>query len=406
MRLIEMAFESTSQKENLCALYYPETICLNDLELKYYLLLYDKIFFLPIDVSLNPGHTLLSKRFSMNDSILTGAFRPQRDAHYSIMYASEPKDWDDYMKQLMELYDELEEKEILIGLRDERFENPSSWHPLKPAVEVDMKDKNFVSLCSQYRNEKIFVPKTEGTVIKGGGLATRPPYFKGENSIFSICSERLNSALLLFAEKKGLYPVSPYRMYVDLLSTKLKRISLNQEFQTQHGDTFSAKRHKISILSWELTTEVVPQNKILKQSAKDILRYRSACKEQKDRFNTYLFGLESSISSEPWNSNFRKELDKIIHKELLPEIQKVKDNKLIIWEKLFGDTLKSLSSMKVLPPLIGLHLVPGLSFHEILTLSTLLVGSATLPEFVNAWKDERQQHPPSSRHSKTVNRQD
>jgi len=88
---IKMAFKYSTQKENLFALYYPETICLHELELKYYLLLYDKIFFLPIDVHLNPGHTKLSKRFSLHDATLTGAFRSQKDAHYSIMYMSEPQ---------------------------------------------------------------------------------------------------------------------------------------------------------------------------------------------------------------------------------------------------------------------------------------------------------------------------
>jgi len=231
------------------------------------------------------------------------------------------------MKQLMDLYDELEEKGILVALRDERFENPSSWHPLKPAVEADMNDKDFISLCGRYRNKKIFVPRTEGAVIKGGGVATRPVYFKGDTFIFSICSERLNSTLL-FAENQGLYPVSPYRMYVDLLSAKLKRISANQNVQTKHGNNLPVKRQKISILSWEITTEVVPQDKILKKSSKDILRYKSACKGLKDRFNSYLFWLESSINSEPWDSHFQNELNKLINKELLPEIQKVRDSEL------------------------------------------------------------------------------
>ncbi len=384
-----MAFKYSAQKENLFALYYPETICLHELELKYYLLLYDKIFFLPIDVHLNPGHTKLSKRFSLHDATLTGAFRSQKDAHYSLMYMSEPQIWDDYMKQLMDLYDELEEKGVLIPLRDDHFENPSSWHPLKPAVEADMNDKNFISVCGQYRNKKIFIPKTEGAKMKGGGVATRPVYFKGDTGLFSVCSERLNSTLL-FAEKEGLYPVSPYKMYIDLLSAKLKRISSIQNQQKKHRDNLPVKRQKVSMLSWEITTEVVPQDIIMKKSSKDILRYKSACKEQKERFNSYLFGLEASINSEPWDSNFQKELNKIIHKEFLPEIQKVRDNKVIIWEKLFGDTIKSLSSMKVLPPLIGLHLVPGFSFFDILSMSTALIASATLPKFIDAWKDERQ----------------
>lgn len=64
----------TIRSNELCALYYPETICLDDAELKYLLLLYDKIYFLPIDVRLNPGHTRLSKRFSMNDAVLAVSY--------------------------------------------------------------------------------------------------------------------------------------------------------------------------------------------------------------------------------------------------------------------------------------------------------------------------------------------
>ena len=384
-----MKSKSSYQKENLFALYYPETICLHELELKYYLLLYDKIYFLPIDVNLNPGHTKLSKRFSLHDATLTGSFRSKKDAHYSLMYMSEPEIWDDYMKQLMDLYDELEEKGILVPLRDDRFENSYSWHPLKPAVEADMNDRNFIAVCGQYRNEKIFVPSTDGAKIKGGGVATRPAYFKGDTGLFSVCSERLN-ATLLFAENKGLYPVSPYRMYVDLLSTKLKRISTAHTQQPKSMGNLPVKRQKISMLSWEITTEVVPQDIIMTKSAKEILKYKTACKEQKERFNSYLLGLETTINSEPWDSKFHKELDKIVYNEFLPEIQKVRDNKLTIWEKMFGDTIKSISSIKVLPPLIGLHFVPGLSFFDILSMSTVLLGSATLPKIVDAWKDERQ----------------
>lgn len=380
---------SSSKKERLSALYYPETICLHEMELKYYLLLYDKIFFLPIDVHLNPGHTKLSKRFSLHDATLTGSFRSRKDAHYALMYMSEPEIWDDYMKRLMDLYDELEEKGIFVALRDEHFENPSSWHPLKSSVQADLNDKSFVSLCSRYKNDKIFVPRTEGAKIKGGGFGTRPSQFKRDNAIFGICSERLNTTLL-FAEKQGLFPVSPYRMYVDLLTVKLKRISTIQKEEPVHENKLPIKKHKISMLSWEITTEVIPQDTILRKSPADILHYKSACRELKDRFNSYLFGLEATLNSEPWSPNFEKELNKIINKELLPEIQRIRDCKVVIWEKLFGDTLKSLSSVKILLPIIALHLVPGLSFMDILTMSTVLVGSATLPKFIDAWKEERQ----------------
>lgn len=46
----------------LDALFYPFTICLDETALKYLLLLYDRILYLPVDNLLNRGHDTLSKR--------------------------------------------------------------------------------------------------------------------------------------------------------------------------------------------------------------------------------------------------------------------------------------------------------------------------------------------------------
>ena len=379
-----------SHKSNkLSALYYPETICLNEQELKYLLLLYDQIYFLPIDIQLNPGHTKLSKRFSIHDGTLTGAFRTKKESHYALMYMSEPKTWDDYMKKIMDIYDELEEKNILIGLKDEKFESPSAWHPLQEAVKADLNDNNFVSVCNKHRNEKIFIPYTEGAAIKGGGFATRPSAYKGDYAIPSVCSERLNSTLL-FADRERLFPISPYKMYVDLLNSKIKRIAVNKPKTSTSFSETPANFHKFSILSWELITEVVPLQAINQKNSNEILRYKSACGELKERFHDYLFTLEATLNNEPWNEKFSKELNQLVKKQILPEVQSVRDKKVVIWEKLFSETVKSLSSLKVLPPLIGLHMIPGFSFWEILSMSTAIVGTVTLPNLIDAWQTERQ----------------
>jgi hypothetical protein len=384
-----MTKDYSHNSNNLSALYYPETICLNEQELKYLLLLYDKIYFLPIDIQLNLGHTKLSKRFSIHDGTLTGAFRTKKEAHYTLMYMSEPEIWDDYMKKIMDIYDELEEKNILIGLKDEKYERASAWHPLQEAVKEDMNDNNFVSACNKYRNEKIFIPSTDGAVIKGGGFMTRPSAYKGDYALPSICSERLNSTLH-FADRERLFPVSPYRMYVDLLNSKLRRIAVNKlKTSTSFSET-PTNLHKFSILSWELITEVVPLHAINQKNSNEILRYKSACGELKERFHDYLFTLEATINNEPWDEKFSKEINQLVKKQILPEIQSIRDKKVVIWEKLFGEIVKSLSSLKVLPPLIGLHMIPGFSFLDILTMSTAIVGAATLPNFIDAWQTEKQ----------------
>jgi hypothetical protein len=370
--------------KGLNALYYPETICLDEAELKYLLLLYDKVFFLPIDNRLNPGHTSLSKRFSIRDTILTGAFKSKKDDHYAIMYCSEANVWDDRMKRLMGLYDELEAKGIVAGLQDEEFTKTDEPHPLKEAVDSDMKDPEFISSCLRYQNKQIPLSRIEGAKMKGGGLLLKPFMYKEELGIPSICSERMNTTLFI-AGRDNLFPVCGDPMYIELLKTKLKRAALTLP---EYG-TPPSTAHRFSLLSWEIATEVVPRNIILKKSTKELLRYKEACIDLKQKFRTYLWGLETSISSDPWDANFPVELDRIVKKEIVPEVQRIREQKIVIWEKLFSQTFKSLVSLQAGPALVGIQLVVGLSFLEILALSTSVIASATLKPLVDAWQEER-----------------
>lgn len=366
------------------ALYYPETICLDEIELKYLLLLYDGIFFLPIDLRPNPGHTSLSQRFSVNDALLAGAFKSRQAAYYAQMYLSEPSGWDDRLKRLMDLYDELEEQKIVIGLQDDEFTDVNRDHPLKIAVDTDLQDSDFVSSCVRYQNEKIFIPKNDdGLKIKSGGFVLRPPLYEGELFIPGICSERLNSTLFI-AGRDNLFPVCGNKMYVNLLKAKLKRAAVAPpQYATPPGSV-----HRFSLLSWEVATEVVPRNVIQTKLAQDLLTYKTACTDLKQKFRSYLQTLEIAMTSEPWEEKLSRELDNIVRKEIVPEVQRIREQKLTIWEKLFGESLTSIS-LKVAPPLIGIQLVLGLSFWEILALSTSVVGAATLKPLMDAWQEER-----------------
>ena len=365
-------------------MYYPETICLDEAELKYLLLLYDKVFFLPIDNRLNPGHASLSKRFSIRDTILTGAFKSRKDDHYAIMYCSESNVWDDRMKRLMDLYDELEAKGIVAGLQDEEFSNPNERYPLEIAVDADMKDPEFIASCLRYQNKKIFLSKIDDAKIKGGGLIVRPFAYKEDLGIPSICSERMNATLFI-AGRDNLFPVCGNFMYVELLRTKLKRAALAPPKYAPPPST----AHRFSLLSWEIATEVVPRNIILEKSTKDLLRYKVACIDLKQKFRSYLWRLEASVPYEPWDDNFPKTLDRIVKEEIVPEVQRIQEQKIVIWEKLFGQTLKSLISLQAGPALVGIQLVLGLSLWEILALSTSVIAGATLKPLVDAWQEER-----------------
>ena len=94
------------------------------------------------------------------------------------------------------------------------------------------------------------------------------------------------------------------------------------------------------------------------------------------------------MTSEPWQKKFSRELDNIVKKEIVPEVQRIREQKLTIWEKLFGDSLASMS-LKVGLPVLGIQLVLGLSFWEILEASTKAFGVATLKPLLDAWQEER-----------------
>lgn len=371
-------------KNILKAIYYPESICLNATELKYLLLLYDQILFLPPDIGLNPGQSSLSKRFSPFDSLLAGAFRTPKDAYNHVMYASESNVWDDDMKRLMDLYDELEDQNHVSSMDEDSFSDVRNFHPLKVSVDADMKDPNFVALCHQYKNRKISIPQIKNSSIKGGGCMVRPLPYKGDLSIPCLCSERLNSVLYL-SGRENLFPVCNYELYIDLLKTKLKRAAVAApKYATPPNST-----NKFSMLSLDIATEVVPQFLVESKSAKEIIRYREACQEEKNRFISHLWRLEASTTGEIWDQQFYDELNKIIKMEIMPEFQKIRDSKKEIWEKLFGDSLVELTTSKSLMTLVGVHFVPGLSFWEILAFSSAAVSYAAFKPMLEAWREGR-----------------
>ena len=87
--------------ESLDALFYPQIVCLNETLLKYILLVFDRITFLPNDIDLPSGHDSVKKRFSINDDILFSVFGTQRECLLSGMYSSESIYWNDEIKQLV-----------------------------------------------------------------------------------------------------------------------------------------------------------------------------------------------------------------------------------------------------------------------------------------------------------------
>lgn len=374
------------------ALFYPYIICLEPLELKYMLLLYDRVFYLPNDTSLNPGHTTLSKRWSMRDGVLHTLFSGLDQINRAMMYASESNIWDDQMKELMDTYDRLEEESICVPLQDQRFEDSSHWHPLVQAVDDDVRDERFVYQTVRGANKKILFPRPdERAQMKGGGCIIRPFRYKQDLGTVELCSERINTALL-FADTHGLIPVSPHSQFVTLLNVKLRRAL------ERHADDFRTTRDKkkatrLSMLSWHLLTEVATPDALQRRSFEDILKYRSESAEAAQRFRDHLSTLEASLAEEPWSEGARNEIDRLVRGTVIPELQRLRDTKSTIWRKLFDDTVSAVFSTTnvaaagaIVPTVM--HYVPNMTYLQLLSYSTAGLLAETLPGLIAARRQD------------------
>ena len=376
----------------LDALFYPFTICLDPTSLKYLLLLYDRILYLPIDNILNPGHTSLSKRWSVHDSMLCTGFSDSHHTARALMYGSHPSAWDDEMKALMDAYDRLEAEGICVGLRDKRFEASNQLHPLSTAVDEDLKDSHFVYQARRSVNTTLAVPHQPKTgTMKGGGVAFRSPRHSGELMFLELTSERLNSALF-FGEAEHVVPVGTHPAFVAMLNAKIRRVV--DSAVPAIPEAFPQKnRARYNMLSWHVLSESAPAQTIARRTVDEILKYRRESEAAADRFHSFLRALETDLKEEPWSDRSRAEITAVVQNRVLPELQRVRDAKADIWRKLFGEAVTTVLSTKNVvgasSAVLALHVVPGLSYVDLLGGGGVLLAQL-LPKLFEARDEEVQ----------------
>jgi len=357
---------------SLDALFLPQIVCLRERVLKYMLLNFDRIFFLPNDVKLNAGHSTIERRFSIFDGLLLSAYGSRADVYYASMYAAEPTSWDDRMKKLMDTYRFLEEEGVCIPLQDEQFESPYHLHPLQDAVDADVNDAAFASLCEKYRNPKFLMPSPESlpnATVKGGGLMMRPIRYKRDKAVTAMCSERVNTALY-YADLKQLVPVSDHPLFTALYGAKLQRAIENPWFLKEHGAQDQVTRLKISVLSWQLFSEVIPPESVDAKSAKAILDYKSEATELQERYRKYVRAMEAEVAAAAWDESLLSEVDKLVRRKVVPEIERISEQKKQLWERFFGEALEVVTRPRVFLPIVGATLIPTVSYSELLLYST------------------------------------
>lgn len=345
------------------ALYYPQTVCLNEEFLKYLILSFDRIYLLPIDNRLNPGHTSVSSRFSISDNILSALYGTLEECHYLTMYSGDSSAWDERLSTLMASYDWLEEKGLCVPLADARF---FETYPLESAVESDLHDPEFMAVCERYQNEKFLLPSNvpQGK-IKGGGLGVRPPVYPGKRGVTALLAERLNSTLY-WAERHQAIPVTNAELFNRAYGAKLKRALVNRSFWTDRGAREQVQATTVSVLSWQLFQEVVPPSALQGKSLEELLSYKRETGELHEKYRDYVGALAAEISAEPWEERHIRQIDDLVKRKVIPEIAELKEKERVVWESMFGEIVKTAAKGGYLVPVMSLTMINGLSYADLL----------------------------------------
>lgn len=374
--------------KDLEAILFPELACLDEGRLKYLLLLYDRLYFLPNDIRLNPGHDTMVSRFSIYDVLLAAGFRTEQESQRAIMYASDPSGWDDPMRRLMDEYAQLEEQGLCVALQEADFANAWASHPLEAAVDWDMQDPSFQRICVGALRRRL--PEiTDYANVKGGGFATRPPRWRGEAFFSSICSERVNTALYL-AARQGLVPVTSDAVFMNLLGLKLDRAQQAALKGEAIGGGAQRRAGAYGLLSWKIATEVVSPDRLARKSIDDVLRYRAASSECEARFRKHLARLSFRDEEALISGEAAEVANRLVQTEILPQVDALREEKAKIWKKLFGEAVTAVARKEVLAPWLVPYLVPGVPYWTLIAGSLTVVFEKFLPKLLEAMRADEE----------------
>lgn len=384
---------ATATARDFEAILYPELACLDPARLRYLLLLYDRLYFLPNDVRLNPGHDTIVSRFSIYDGLLAAGFRTEWECQRATMYASEPGGWDDPMRRLMDEYAQLEDQGLCVALREADFSNASAAHPLEAAVDWDMQDAAFQRICVSALRRKLPDFMDYGPV-KGGGVASRPPRWQGHALFSSICSERINTTLYL-AARQGFVPVTSDAVFMNLLALKLQRANAELLKGQAVGGGEQRRAFAYGMLSWTIATEVVPADMLARRSIDDVIRYRTASREAEGRFRTNLVRLSFREEEALLRGNAAEVANRLVQTEILPQVEALRAEKAKIWQKLFDEVVTTALRKDVLGALLAAHVLPGVWNWILIGGSVWTAADRIIPKVLEAKRaeEERRRNP-------------
>ena len=283
----------------------------------------------------------------------------------------------------------------------------SLFNVLKDSVAYELRDQNFSKVVfGGFKNEEAFRNRIIGPQANYGGVKgieliqsmlkldlgakeyilenylEAHPHLHDPNNKESMIAMFAHHLMMLSVElsfacslcyEHDLVPFTEYTTFDKLLTLRYKRAA--EHISTTEG--YSGQ--KLVHISQKIFDSIIPEEELDKCPIEKVVKYRKETREHYDRFRQYLMKLNSEIEVNVFNEKFKKELNRLIDQEVIPEAEKFKSECSRIWEKMFGSISKGVAKFATGSLIVSL--LTGISWLEILTKGCAVVLVPTLVDY-------------------------
>ncbi len=230
-------------------------------------------------------------------------------------------------------------------------------------------------------------------VIGGNPFVTLKTY---QIPFLQASSLRINEALVI-CEEYGYIPFTDSPIHNKLLNIKLKNTLkvISSNIQIRENLEFDLpyelpKEH----LALKIVDELLPNEALDTIEFAELLEYKSQNKVLLNRFHERISELSATITDNYYDENYYRNLQKVIDKEVIPEISDITCKLRKSYEENFGKIL--LQSAGAVVPTLTASIVGGLSFSNVLAACALAemgyltaIGAENIVNIISSLKNKR-----------------
>ena len=97
--------------------------------------------------------------------------------------------------------------------------------------------------------------------------------------------------------------------------------------------------------------------------------------------------LEAEVAAAAWDESLSAEVDKFVRGKVLPEVARITEQKKELWERFFGEVVEAATKRRVWVPVVGVTLIPAVSYTELLLYSTCAAALGVMSELAPKLKE-------------------